>query len=109
MFHDNFGAEDLRGSLMEALHDTFLQVNDGMRKKEHSLLISKKGAVTPQGRKFQKKHQTQSQSITGRKITFWEEGQVIPPLVDMGIFNGEGKVVKFHGDKVPSDQPFLSR
>ena len=26
VFHDNFGADDLQGYLMEAIHDTFLQV-----------------------------------------------------------------------------------
>lgn len=46
VFHDNFGADDLQGFLMEAIHDTFLQVNAWDEKKEYSLLISKKGAVT---------------------------------------------------------------
>ena len=98
VFHDNFGAEDLQGYLMEAIHDTFLQVNAWDEKKEYSLLISKKGAVTLRAKASKEAPDTVTEH-NRKKNYILDEGQVIPPLVDMGIFTGEGKVVKSMYDK----------
>ena len=98
VFHDNFGAEDLQGFLMEAIHDTFLQVNAWDEKKEYSLLISKKGAVTLRAKASKEAPDTVTEH-NRKKNYILDEGQVIPPLVDMGIFTGEGKVVKSMYDK----------
>lgn len=98
VFHDNFGVEDLQGYLMEAIHDTFLQVNAWDEKKEYSLLISKKGAVTLRAKASKEAPDTVTEH-NRKKNYILDEGQVIPPLVDMGIFTGEGKVVKSMYDK----------
>ena len=98
VFHDNFGVEDLQGYLMEAIHDTFLQVNAWDEKREYSLLISKKGAVTLRAKASKEAPDTVTEH-NRKKNYILDEGQVIPPLVDMGIFTGEGKVVKSMYDK----------
>ena len=98
VFHDNFGAEDLLVFLMEAIHDTFLQVNAWDETKEYSLLISKKGAVTLRAKVSKEAPDTVTEH-NRKKNYILDEGQVIPPLVDMGIFTGEGKVVKSMYDK----------
>ena len=106
VFHDNFGAEDLQGFLMEAIHDTFLQVNAWDEKKEYSLLISKKGAVTLRAKASKEAPDTVTEH-NRKKNYILDEGQVIPPLVDMGIFTGEGKVVKSMYDKFRQINRFL--
>ena len=106
VFHDNFGAEDLQGFLMEAIHDTFLQVNAWDEKKEYSLLISKKGAVTLRAKASKEEPDTVTEH-NRKKNYILDEGQVIPPLVDMGIFTGEGKVVKSMYDKFRQINRFL--
>ena len=106
VFHDNFGAEDLQGYLMEAIHDTFLQVNAWDETKEYSLLISKKGAVTLRAKASKEAPDTVTEH-NRKKNYILDEGQVIPPLVDMGIFTGEGKVVKSMYDKFRQINRFL--
>ena len=106
VFHDNFGAEDLQGFLMEAIHDTFLQVNAWDEKKEYSLLISKKGAVTLRAKASKEAPDTVTEH-NRKKNYILDEGQVIPPLVDMGIFTGEGKVVKSMYDKFRQINRFI--
>ena len=98
VFHDNFGVEDLQGYLMEAIHDTFLQVNAWDEKREYSLLISKKGAVTLRAKASKEAPDTVTEH-NRKKNYILDEGQVIPPLVDMGIFTAEGKVVRSMYDK----------
>ena len=106
VFHDNFGAEDLQGYLMEVIHDTFLQVNAWDEKKEYSLLISKKGAVTLRAKASKEAPDTVTEH-NRKKNYILDEGQVIPPLVDMGIFTGEGKVVKSMYDKFRQINRFI--
>ena len=106
VFHDNFGVEDLQGFLMEAIHDTFLQVNAWDEKKEYSLLISKKGAVTLRAKASKEAPDTVTEH-NRKKNYILDEGQVIPPLVDMGIFTGEGKVVKSMYDKFRQINRFI--
>ena len=106
VFHDNFGAEDLQGFLMETIHDTFLQVNAWDEKREYSLLISKKGAVTLRAKASKEAPDTVTEH-NRKKNYILDEGQVIPPLVDMGIFTGEGKVVKSMYDKFRQINRFI--
>ena len=72
----------------EAIHDTFLQVNAWDEKREYSLLISKKGAVTLRAKASKEAPDTVTEH-NRKKNYILDEGQVIPPLVDMGIFTGE--------------------
>ena len=106
VFHENFEAKGLQGFLMEAVHDTFLQVNAWDETREYSLLISKKGAVTLKSKQL-KVQQKASEEHNRKKNYILEEGQVIPPLVDMGIFTKEGRVVKSMYDKFRQINRFI--
>lgn len=108
VFHDNFGTEDLSGFLMEVMHETFLQVNAWDETKEYSLLVSKKGAVTLKAKTSKEAHKNDTATEHNRKKNYiLEEGRVIPPLVDMGIFTKEGKVVKSMYDKFRQINRFI--
>ena len=111
VFHENFAAEGLPGFLMEAVQDAFLQVNAWDEGKEYSLLISKKGAVNLKAKQLKEQQRKEQQTISTehnrKKNYILEEGQVIPPLVDMGIFTKEGKVVKSMYDKFRQINRFI--
>ncbi len=106
VFHENFKDEELQGFLMEAVFEQYLQVNAWDEQTEYSLLISKKGAVTLKTKKL-KAQQTVDTAHNRKKHYILEEGQVIPPLVDMGIFTKEGKVVKSMYDKFRQINRFI--
>lgn len=116
VFHDNVKPEDLESYLLETIADAYLQVNAWDAEKEHILLISKKGKITYKTKKLSSMQATTaSQNTTAtatadhnrKKNYILEEGQVIPPLVDMGVFTKEGKVVKSMYDKFRQINRFI--
>jgi len=124
VFHDNVKPEDLAAYLLEAVENTYLQVNAWDADKEHILLLSKKGKITYKTKKLSNAQGCGEQKNTGeiaegqendltymahnrKKNYILEEGQVIPPLVDMGVFTKEGKVVKSMYDKFRQINRFI--
>lgn len=125
VFHDNVMPEDLEQYLQVTVVDTYLQVNAWDVDKEHILLISKKGKLTYKTKKqpgvsnrsgelvdASQQENAQSADMTyaahnRKKNYILEEGQVIPPLVDMGVFTKDGKVVKSMYDKFRQINRFI--
>ena len=118
VFHENIQTEQLLDKCMELIDGQYLQVNAWSEDTEYALLISKKGSCAL--RKIQQKQtsnvQTVSNCATGncavdthnrKKNYILEEGMVIPPLVDMGIFTQEGKVVRSMHDKYRQINRFI--
>ena len=124
VFHDNVMPEDLANYLLEIIAGSYLQVNAWDAEKEHILLISKKGKVTYKAKKLPNAQGTKERESNGQPIEakgsdmsytshnrkknyILEEGQVIPPLVDMGVFTKDGKVVKSMYDKFRQINRFI--
>ena len=122
VFHDNVEQKDLEQYLLETVADAYLQVNAWDTEKEHILLLSKKGKITYKTKKSphigqdktmrvpEGKAQTADFSYEDhnrQKNYILKEGQVIPPLVDMGVFTKEGKVVKSMYDKFRQINRFI--
>lgn len=108
VFHENVTPEELARYLRDKVAGHYGQVNAWDAQKEYMLLISKKGKTTfktkaaaapPPGR--------EEASHNRKKKYFLEEGTVIAPLVDMGIFTPEGKVVRQMYDKFRQINRFL--
>lgn len=101
VFHENLAFSRAGSCCMRYLSEEFLQMNAWSDTYEFSLLISKKGKVSWKKKKLQENSsRPQAQTEHNRKKQYLlEEGQVIPPLVDMGIFTKEGKVVASMQDK----------
>ncbi|MGN0163065.1 MAG: class I SAM-dependent methyltransferase [Candidatus Ornithomonoglobus sp.] len=104
-FHKTLTGNELE----EYLEDTageYMQLNAWTNGVEHIVLVSKKGHVT-----YKKKQNAQCDmkpaAHNRKKQYLIEEGTIVPPLVDMGIFTSEGKVVRTMYDKFRQINRFI--
>ncbi len=98
VFNDNLSLEQFKDFLGQALENEFLQYNGWDDQYEYIIQISKKGrpSVT---KKAVREAPEKALTHNREKNYILSEGTVIKPLVDMGIFTKEGKVVKTMYDK----------
>lgn len=105
-FNINIEERDLFESVQTYFGTEFLQLTAWTEQWEYQGRISKKGKLLcNQNRNTQK--QTIRQGNNRTKNYCIPEGTVIPPLVDMGIFTKEGKVVQSKYDKYRQINRFL--
>lgn len=104
-FHKNFD----NGAMADYAEETaekYMQINAWTAGLEHIILISKKGHIS-----YKRKNTGENiQAIkehNRKKRYIIEEGTVIPPLVDMGIFTKEGKIVRTMYDKFRQINRFI--
>ncbi|MDR2888288.1 MAG: SAM-dependent methyltransferase [Lachnospiraceae bacterium] len=99
VFHENRSFDEVLEVCIKYMCDSFQQVNGWDGEAEYSLMISKGGKI------FFKR---QAKAVAPVKVRaghdrkknyLLEEGTVIPPLIDMGIFTLTGQVVKSKADK----------
>lgn len=107
VFHQNMEKESLQKYLFETVCGQYLQINAWSFDTELMILISKKGKVTCQEKKVSMSGTKEESAHNRKKNYLIEEGTVVPPLVDMGIFTAEGKVVKSMYDKFRQINRFL--
>jgi SAM-dependent methyltransferase len=98
VFHETLGQDALRGYLSGLLNTSFLQLNSFHENISYDLLLSKKGRASlikhPSSLRVDP-----SDAHNRTKSYLFKEGTVIQPLIDMGIFTKEGKVVRSMYDK----------
>ena len=100
VFHENCDRSRLENYLAQTMGTQFLQLNGWSLGTEHIILMSKKGTV-----KYKKKvmpnaaQPKTTASHNRRKNYLLQEGNLIPPLIDMGVFTKEGQVVHAMYDK----------
>ena len=102
VFHKNITNLD---EYLYAVADGFFQLNIWTASFEHILLISKKGHISY--KKKQSGEVSLKKTHNREKNYIIKEGEVIPPLVDMGIFTKEGKVVSRMHDKFRQINRFI--
>lgn len=107
VFHENIQPEALEEYLVSTVTGMYLQVNAWAQEMEHMLLISKKGKVTYQCKKTAGNAAKAENTHNRKKKYILQEGNVIAPLVDMGIFTAEGKIVRSMYDKFRQINRFL--
>jgi len=112
VFHENLIQDDLAG-FMEDLVDNGFSVLDAFSPHvDFNVRISKKGKIMF-SRKVKQLCDTKLEAETVRtshnreKNYILREGTIIPPLVDMGIFTKEGRVVSSMQDKYRQINRFL--
>lgn len=111
VFHENITEEQLVERCCELTDQHYQQVNAWSVNTEYTLLISKKGNCSFRRKTVNAENNTAA-AVTGdahnrKKRYLLEEGTVIPPLVDMGVFTQEGKVVRSMYDKYRQINRFI--
>ncbi len=108
VFHENVEASDISERVYELTDSIFKQVNAISDTTEHIILISKKGKVTYKTKALKTVGVAKADISHNRKKNYiFNEGMDIPPLVDMGIFTKEGKIVNSMYDKFKQINRFI--
>lgn len=98
VFHENKNEAEVQVFLQEMLTQNYRQCNAWDGEREHTVRRSKGGKVSWQKKKTGQAPKAKTEH-NRKKNYILEEGTVIPPLVDMGIFTSEGKIVRSMYDK----------
>lgn len=108
-FHENIPSEDLLQALENTIQDHYLQVNAFSPEREHCILLSGKGTCTYRETVMPAESRAAAvrEEHNRKKQYILEEGKPIAPLVDMGVFTREGKVVRSMYDKFRQINRFL--
>lgn len=106
VFHENISKEEMEIQIENYMKVEYRQLNAWDGENEYSMNVSKSGKIL-----FQKKKTKQAPPIkmthNRQKNYFIQEGTIIPPLVDMGIFTSEGKIVRTMYDKFKQINRFV--
>lgn len=109
VFHENIKLNNLSqriNELVELSH--YRQVNAISRDTEHILLISKKGVCNYKKKScVAKDNFNSSDSHNKKKNYILREGEIIQPLIDMGIFSQDGKIINSMYSKYRQINRFL--
>ena len=106
VFHENLDP-DAFGPRLEQLAAAYGQLNGWSQGAQWSMLISKKGMATLKRQADAASAEAAPAAHNRQKRYLLAEGQVIPPLVDMGVFTPDGRVVRAMYDKFRQINRFL--
>lgn len=107
VFHEKLTQGQAQSFLCNALQEHFRQYNGWDASREYQIRISAKGRVLCSRKAVPNQAPRAVQSHNRKKRYLLEEGMVIQPLVDLGIFTKEGKVVHAMYDKYKQINRFL--
>ncbi len=100
VFHENIDFDKICDRCTEIMESGYLQLNAWADDREAQLMVSKKGKIScKEKRTATAPAPCKAATHNRQKQYILPEGKVIEPLVDMGIFTKEGKVVQAMYDK----------
>lgn len=105
VFHENIDLESLEEKINEYLVN-YKQLSAWSADTSFDLKISKKGKIFL-GKKKSNNEKLKNTSHNKEKNYILKEGMIIEPLIDLGIFTKEGKVVNSKYDKYKQINRFL--
>ena len=106
VFHENIESNELEKKLIDLVHNNYKQLGAWTNTTTFDLKISKKGKV------FLGKKKTDNKSLANKshnkeKNYILKEGMIIEPLIDLGVFTKEGKVINSKYDKYKQINRFI--
>ncbi len=105
-FHEGVSFEDVECYCCECIKAGFKQMNAWADGTEYMLKVSKKDKIFVS--KGKSKAPVKVSSENNRKKNYYlREGEIIPPLVDMGVFTPEGKIINSMYDKYRQINKFI--
>jgi len=110
VFHENISVEELENRCVELVENRYKQINGIAATEEHIILVSKKGKCNYKVKKTATdtvKLSAKQQGHNRQKNYILKEGMNIAPLVDMGVFTKDGKVVNAMYDKYKQINRFI--
>lgn len=108
VFHENITADKIAERCFEIMDGSFQQLNSWSDEKEAYITVSKKGKIFYKEKKLSAASTCPAKVEHNRKKQYLlPEGEIIEPLVDMGIFTKEGKVVQSMYDKYKQINRFI--
>ncbi len=110
VFHENITQEDLLNRCLGLTEGHYKQINGMSATEEHIILTSKKGKCNYKVKKTATdtvKLSAKAEGHNRQKNYILKEGMNIAPLVDMGVFTKDGKVVNAMYDKYKQINRFI--
>lgn len=123
VFHENIPLKDLGKTVLQWFPDVYGQMNVFEQQGQSDFKVTKKGKLLSNHASAVKLAKAQGKTESSRTLIepegeylpghnrrkhyLLEEGQVIPPLVDLGIFTKDGKIVRSMYDKYKQINRFL--
>lgn len=105
VFHENIEKEELKERMIYMM-DNFKQLSAISKEYNFDIRISKKGKVF-----FSKHEQKNKININSdhnkKKNYILQEGMIIQPLIDLGVFSKEGKIINSKYDKFKQINRFV--
>ncbi|MEG0307782.1 MAG: SAM-dependent methyltransferase [Clostridium sp.] len=106
VFHENIDVDNLEGKLLECVASNYKQVGAWSDTTTFDLKISKKGKIHL-GKKKENNENKVNKGHNKEKNYILKEGMIIEPLIDLGVFTKEGKVVNSKYDKYKQINRFV--
>lgn len=110
VFHENIPCEKIADRLTELVKGHYYRMNAMSEDFEYMVMISGKGSPVLKKNRLNKHAAAEDNAFLAhnrKKNYILNEGTVIEPLVDMGIFTKEGKVVNSMYDKFKQINRFI--
>ena len=108
VFHKNVAEEEVEKFCITELNEKFLQLNAWGISSEIQIKLTKRRKIILGVKKADNKKMVEEVKANNRRKNYiLEEGSVIEPLADMGIFTKEGKIVNSMYDKYKQINRFI--
>ena len=106
VFHENIEKSELNERILEFMKEEFKQLDSWSMSTTYNVKISKKGKVFL-GKKKSNNEKVVNKGHNKEKNYILKEGMLIQPLIDLGVFTKEGKVVNSQYDKYKQINRFI--
>lgn len=106
VFHENIDVESVNKKVYECLNGAYKQLSAWSDNYTYDMKISKKGKVFL-GKKKSDNSKVVKKGHNKEKNYILKEGMIIEPLIDLGVFTKEGKVINSKYDKYKQINRFI--